>query len=108
MKFATIFSVLFLLSTHASADIFDDHARLAKNANLCEYKLTAKEIVAQKQAAQKFFAMLFTVQKDSEKNKKSAVEVMDSTAYSTTVKNTLSKEECSVILHGDCYSSFCE
>ncbi|MBY0385617.1 hypothetical protein K2X05_10720 [bacterium] len=103
MKALLILMTSTLFSFSASANFIDEHNTLFRNQNLCD-----KSYADQVQAESDFKKMFATLVKDDEAGKTSVIEVADYGAYTTRLINTATGQQCSIILHEDCYSAYCE
>lgn len=103
MKALWILTVGLLFSMTAFADFIDYHNQLFRNQNLCD-----KGLSEQVRAEIEFKTMFATLVKDDEAGQSSIIEVADYLAYSTRLKNTMTGRECSILVHEDCYSAYCE
>lgn len=96
-----VFSMLFTLP--AFADFIDYHQQLFNNYNLCDSKLS-DQVSAEAQFKKMFNILL----NDDQQEQESSIEVLDYSAYTTRLKNTETNAECSILLHDDCYSAYCD
>lgn len=103
MKALLILLTSALFSFTASADFIDDHNQLFRNQNLCD-----KSAPDQVQAEKDFKKMFAILEKDDQMEQTSIIEVADYGAYTTRLINTVTGQQCSIILHEDCYSAYCE
>lgn len=102
MKFVSVFILGVFWAMPAYADFVDEHVRLFKNQSLCMRN-------AEQVKAEVVFKEMFALFKhETEESGSSIVEIEDYSAYSTRLKNVVTGDDCSIVLHGGCYSAYCD
>lgn len=93
-------ATFFMASAHA-ADFFSYHDALFRSQSLCHPD--ADQVKEERE----FKRMYLTLKRDDARRRRSVIEIADYLAYSTTLRNTASRAECTVNQHDGCYTTYC-
>lgn len=103
MRHVFLICMLVSVSIVARADFFSFYDSLFQNQEICD-----ENFDDQGRDGRLFQEMFIQLQLDEAQNQESDIEVTEDSMYTATLQSKSGGYQCTIILHDDCYSAFCE